>query len=192
MSDWPTVRSTIQQAVLTAARSTGATIPDGDCVWLNDRQPWAREPIRLRITVSGDELPPRLVQSGAELSVAVSSMVRFTLTVRCESVFQGSGFTSLPLLQRIRAGLSLPSTKAILTAGNVTKVADPLPTRSLDYTEDGMEISAHEFDCEFRAEMYLDPSPSQDLGYFDHTDVAGDVDPGDGSNVDVDFTVGPP
>lgn len=145
-------------------------------VWNNAPDPVAKSLIRLEVIQAKQEVDDRRVKTLNEATgnydVEVSTLIAFTVSVRCESI----GEDPFELAELVRSGLGWESTDAKLEEAGVAVVDIPGPTTFVPVAIDSRMERAALFDVLCRAEFHRADPESQST--IEHVQITGELDSG--------------
>lgn len=146
-------------------------------VWNNAPDPVARDLIRLEVIQAKQELDDRRIKTlnatTGNLDVEVSTLIAFTVSVRCES----SKIDPFEIAELVRSGLAWESTEVELEKAGIAFVDIPGATEFVPVAIDERMERAAVFDALFRAEFNRADPVAQST--IDHVQITGELDSGE-------------
>jgi hypothetical protein len=171
MSAWTDKKATIAEVVAKLADLHPKAV-----VWNNTSDPAASKLIRLEVIQAKQELDDRRVKTlnakTGNYDVEVSTLMGFTVSVRCEDV-KGDAFE---LAELVRSGLGWESTDAKLELNDIAVVDLPGAITSVPVAVDERMQTAALFDVIFRAEFHRADPVAQST--IEHVHIEGELDKG--------------
>lgn len=166
---WTSTKAALRTAVASAAGLTPAHI-----LWKRGAEPMAKSLVLLDVIAARQETSDRVqpVYNVATdvFDVEASTLMLFTVAVRCESVVSDT----LELVEKVRSGLALPSIRETLSAAGVVVVGpagDAVPVDNILIND--RAASAHVVDIQFRAEFNrADPAT---VGAIEHVETESEL-----------------
>jgi hypothetical protein len=147
-------------------------------IWNTAPDPAATKLIKLEVIRANQEGDDRRVKTINEetgnYDVEVSSLISFTLNIRCEDVKGGDAFE---IAELVRAGLGWESTDAKLEESGLAFIDVAGPTTPADVAIDERMHVAAVFDCLFRAEFHRADPVAQST--IEHVQFTGELDSGE-------------
>lgn len=171
MSAWSEKKEEIREIVAELADVHRKAV-----VWNNAPDASANKVIRLDVIQARQEMDDRRVKvpnAAGGYSVEVSTLIAFTVSVRCESIKDDP----FELAELVRAGLNWESCEARLDAAGLAVIDIPGPTTFVDVAIDERMQRAALFDVIFRAEFHRADPVAQST--IEHVQIVGELDKGE-------------
>lgn len=159
MPTWSDIQDAIRSEVAAMVAPLG--MHDKAVFWRDSAQFIAGSVVKLNLLASVDEVPPRVVRAenvDGDFDESVSSLVRYTVTIRAESLSHETTKHAQSVLQQIRSALSLPVHREALIAAGAIPIGEPLGTAQHEESSDERLLSVHQMDQTFRSEIHYAPA----------------------------------